>query len=59
VYLNFNPKTIKMNLKKDFPIIQNNPGLIYMDSTASTQKPSMVIDGMKEYLENSYSNIHR
>ncbi|MBT3727552.1 aminotransferase class V-fold PLP-dependent enzyme [bacterium] len=30
-----------------------------MDSTASTQKPSMVIDGMKEYLENSYSNIHR
>ncbi len=48
-----------MNLKKDFPIIQNNPGLIYMDSTASTQKPSMVIDGVKEYLENSYSNIHR
>ena len=48
-----------MNLKKDFPIIQNNPGLIYMDSTASTQKPSMVIDWVKEYLENSYSNIHR
>ena len=30
-----------------------------MDSTASSQKPSYVIDAIKHYLENSYSNIHR
>lgn len=48
-----------MNLKKDFPIFENNPWLIYFDSTASSQKPRMVIDGIKSYLENSYSNIHR
>jgi cysteine desulfurase/selenocysteine lyase len=33
-----------MNIKKDFPIFKNNPGLIYLDSTASSQKPSLVID---------------
>lgn len=48
-----------LNFKKDFPILKNNPGLIYMDSTASSQKPSYVIDAMKIYLENDYSNIHR
>jgi len=48
-----------MNIKKDFPIFKNNPSLIFLDSTASSQKPSFVIDSIKYYLENSYSNIHR
>ncbi|RAL56642.1 hypothetical protein BLD25_03195 [Candidatus Gracilibacteria bacterium GN02-872] len=48
-----------MNFKKDFPIFKNNPGLIYFDSTASSQKPSYVINGIKDFLENDYSNIHR
>lgn len=48
-----------MNLKKDFPIFNNNKDLIYLDSTASSQKPSFVIDWLKNYLENDYSNIHR
>lgn len=47
------------DFKKDFPIFENNPGLIFMDSTASSQKPAFVIDWIKEYLENDYSNIHR
>lgn len=47
------------DFKKDFPIFENNPGLIFMDSTASSQKPKYVIDWIKEYLENDYSNIHR
>ncbi len=47
------------NLKKDFPIFENNPWMIYMDSTATSQKPKYVIDAMKEYLETDYSNIHR
>lgn len=48
-----------MNIKKDFPIFENNPWIIFLDSTSSSQKPKHVIDGMKEYLEKSYSNIHR
>ncbi|MDR2411515.1 MAG: aminotransferase class V-fold PLP-dependent enzyme [Candidatus Peribacteria bacterium] len=48
-----------MNYKNDFPIFKNNPNLVYFDSTASSQKPKMVIDGMKHYLESDYSNIHR
>ncbi len=47
------------DFKKDFPIFQNNPDLIFFDSTATSQKPKYVIDGIREYLENSYSNIHR
>ncbi len=48
-----------MYLKNDFPIIKNNPWLVYLDSTASSQKPTYVIDWIKDYLENDYSNIHR
>lgn len=47
------------DFKKDFPVFQNNPWLIFMDSTASSQKPAYVIEGIKKYLENDYSNIHR
>jgi len=32
---------------------------VYLDSTASSQKPKKVIDGIKEYLDHCYSNIHR
>ena len=46
-------------LKKDFPIFENNPTLVYLDSTASTQKPKYVIEAISSYLSNSYSNIHR
>ena len=48
-----------MDIKKDFPIFKHNPWLIYLDSTASSQKPSLVIDWIKNYLENNCSNIHR
>ena len=45
--------------KKDFPIFTNNPWLVFLDNASSTQKPSHVIDWIKSFLENSYSNIHR
>lgn len=48
-----------MSFKKDFPIFQNNSDLIFFDSTSTTQKPSYVINWVKKYLENDYSNIHR
>lgn len=48
-----------LHLKKDFPILGNNPGLIFFDSGASAQKPSYVIDGVSQFVSNNYANIHR
>lgn len=48
-----------MSLQKKFPILQNNPGLVYLDNTASVQKPQMVIDEITRFLSFDYSNIHR
>lgn len=45
--------------KKDFPIFETNPGLIYLDSASTAQKPRHVIDGISQFLQTSYSNIHR
>ncbi len=46
-------------LKNDFPIFENNPGLVFLDNAASTQKPQYVIDGVSEFVATDYANIHR
>lgn len=50
-------------IRKDFPIlgIEVSPGvpLVYLDSTATAQKPAVVIDAMDEYYRTSNGNIHR
>lgn len=43
----------------DFPVFGNNPDLIWFDNGATTQKPSQMIDSIKNYYENYNSNIHR
>ncbi|MEI7477786.1 MAG: aminotransferase class V-fold PLP-dependent enzyme [bacterium] len=48
-----------VSYKKDFPIFANNPGLVFLDSAASAQKPTHVIQGMAEFMSTSYANIHR
>ena len=45
--------------RKDFPIFITHPDLVFLDSASSSQKPKMVIDAITQYLESSYSNIHR
>ncbi len=47
------------NIFPDFPIFKTNPGLIYLDSAASAQKPQAVIDAEKNFYETSYANVHR
>lgn len=47
------------NYKKDFPIFTNRPGLIYLDSAATTQKPKSVIDAVQSFYVNYNSSIHR
>jgi len=49
-------------IKKQFPIFShkiNGKTLTFLDSAASTQKPKIVIDTIKDYYETSYANIHR
>jgi len=48
-----------MNVKADFPIFTNNPGLHYLDSAATSQKPESVIDAVVDFYENSNANPHR
>lgn len=45
--------------KFDFPIFENNAGLIYLDSAASAQKPAIVLDRMDDFSRRYYSNVHR
>ena len=45
--------------RSDFPIFASNPGLHYLDSAATSQKPAMVLDAMRAYYETSNANPHR
>jgi cysteine desulfurase / selenocysteine lyase len=50
-------------IRVDFPILTREvrPGvpLVYLDSTATSQKPMAVIQAMDEFYRNSNANIHR
>ena len=50
-------------VRADFPVLQREikPGvpLVYLDSTASSQKPLQVIEAMDRYYRSSNANIHR
>ena len=50
-------------VRKDFPILDretaNGKRVIYLDSTATSQKPVQVIEAMNDYYRRSNANIHR
>lgn len=46
-------------LRREFPIFERNPGLVFLDSGASAQKPRQVIDGIAEFYRGDYANVHR
>ena len=48
-----------VNLKKDFPIFKTNPGLVYLDSAATSQKPKQVIEAVSDWYCRYNSNVHR
>jgi cysteine desulfurase/selenocysteine lyase len=53
--MSFDPR----QLRREFPIYENNPGLVFLDSAASAQKPRCVIDGTAQYYRTDYANVHR
>ena len=46
-------------IRKDFPMLQNQPELIYFDNGATTLKPQCVIDAVMNFYLKHTSNIHR
>ncbi len=61
-----NIQTAKLDvdrIRADFPILKREvrPGVpvVYLDSTATSQKPNRVIDAMNDYYHLNNANIHR
>ena len=48
-----------LNRRSDFPLLAANPGLHYLDSAATSQKPRSVLDAIVDFYETSYANPHR
>lgn len=50
------------SIRQQFPILDqkvNGHPLVYLDSSATSQKPQSVIDAVKNYYEQDNSNVHR
>jgi cysteine desulfurase/selenocysteine lyase len=45
--------------RADFPLLAANPDLHYLDSAATSQKPRVVLDAMRDYYERDNANPHR
>jgi cysteine desulfurase / selenocysteine lyase len=46
-------------MKSDFPLLARSPGLHYLDSAATSQKPKVVLDAVRDVYETAYANPHR
>jgi cysteine desulfurase / selenocysteine lyase len=47
------------NVAAEFPVLNGDPNLVYLDSSATSQTPQPVIDAMTRYYTESRASIHR
>ncbi len=47
------------DIRADFPIFGNRPGLAYLDSAATAQVPSAVLEAMMRFEVTQRANVHR
>jgi cysteine desulfurase/selenocysteine lyase len=50
---------VSSSRRSDFPLLAANPGLHYLDSAATSQKPTVVLDAMRHFYEHDNANPHR
>ena len=55
----FEPRRPLHGLRADFPLLERAPELHYLDSAATSQKPSAVLDAVRDYYETANANPHR
>jgi len=46
-------------LKRQFPLFDEQPDIIYLDNAATTQKPIAVLDAERDFYLKSCANVHR
>ncbi|MCL5964970.1 MAG: cysteine desulfurase [Deinococcus sp.] len=46
-------------IRADFPLFAARPELVYLDSTATSQKPRVVIEALEHYYREINANVHR
>jgi cysteine desulfurase / selenocysteine lyase len=47
------------SIRDQFPLLKNNPDLVYLDNASTTQKPQVVVDSIQKYYERQNANVHR
>lgn len=55
-------KTLADQIRADFPILHqevNGKPLVYLDNAATSQKPLLVLNTLRDYYEQYNSNVHR
>lgn len=57
--LNAGPLTPGKSVRQHFPFFTEGPAGCYLDSAATTQKPGVVIDSLRDVLVNHNANVHR
>ena len=45
--------------RPDFPLLARDPRLHYLDTAATSQKPRVVLDAIRDFYETDYANPHR
>ena len=54
--------TLIQNIRNEFPVLNQTiqgKSLIYLDSAATSQKPTVVLDALRHYYEKDNANVHR
>jgi cysteine desulfurase / selenocysteine lyase len=47
------------SLRAEFPLLAGAPDLVYLDSAATSQKPAVVLDAERHFLEHENAAVHR
>jgi cysteine desulfurase/selenocysteine lyase len=49
----------KAEFKKQFPIFEKEPNLVFLDNASTTQKPAVVLQALQDFYLNANANVHR